>query len=526
MKRVLLPALFLLLLLGVPFFMRPTDRAIVRRTDDELVITSSHTEMIKHEFARAFAQYYRQKTGRTVKVDYRNLGGTSDVDRYVGDRYVGEFRRFWLAKGETWDDDISGSFSRDIPDATPRQKKARQAFLASDIGIGIDLIFSGGTYEHKRRAKAGYAVDAKVRERHPEYFTSEVIPQNFGGEEFYDKGGRFYGTCLASFGLCYNSDRLAEIGMAPPRQWRDLADPRLFRKVAVADPSKSGSVNKCFEMILQQSIAENLARNKTLDDGWKEGFALIRRIVANARLVADSAGRVTSEVAGGNAAAGMGIDFYVFTENSWSARCFDGKPKIFYVPPQGGTAVTADQIQLLRGAPNRRVAEHFIDFVLSKDGQRLWDSRIGTPGGPARYELRRPSIRRDFYTPEENRLKVDPDYNPYSAGGDSHYNPAWTGKAFSLIRVLIRTTMIDVADELIAAQEAILAAGGEEKVPEAAAAFDSALPVAYSEIEKADAALRVSRHHSALDVVKVRREWSLRARDAYRKAAELAREGR
>jgi iron(III) transport system substrate-binding protein len=53
-------------------------------------------------------------------------------------------------------------------------------------------------------------------------------------------------------------------------------------------------------------------------------------------------------------------------------------------PPVGGTVSSVDPIGLLRGAPNREAALAFIDFCLSMEGQKLWNFRPGTPGGPER----------------------------------------------------------------------------------------------------------------------------------------------
>ena len=89
--------------------------------------------------------------------------------------------------------------------------KARKKFLDSDTGIGIDLFFGGGQYDHQRQAAKGYSVDAGIQQKHPEWFDDKVIPYRFSGEIFYDKQGRYYGVCLAAFGICWNNQRLAEM---------------------------------------------------------------------------------------------------------------------------------------------------------------------------------------------------------------------------------------------------------------------------------------------------------------------------
>ena len=82
--------------------------------------------------------------------------------------------------------------------------------------------------------------------------------------------------------------------------------------------------------------------------------------------------------------------------------------------------------------------------------------------------------------------------------------------------------MLDVIEEMRAAHKAILEAGGYEKVPQAAAAFNQMI-VPYSEAKKASKSLYVSENHTAVDVAAVRRNWSNQAIRNYRKALKLLR---
>ena len=167
----------------------------------------------------------------------------------------------------------------------------------------------------------------------------------------------------------------------------------------------------------------------------------------------------------------------------------------------------------------------FIDYLLSVEGQKLWDFRAGTPGGPKHTALRRPPIRKDLYTPEHLQYSADPDYNPYVAGANFVYHPEWTGRYFDLIRVLIRCIALDVQTELRTAWKAILDAGGPEKVPEAMAAFNE-LPFPYENAPEASEKLRKTASNTVLDIVAAQREWSMRAMESCRRATALAKAGR
>ena len=156
---------------------------------------------------------------------------------------------------------------------------------------------------------------------------------------------------------------------------------------------------------------------------------------------------------------------------------------------------------------------------------KLLDFKVGTPGGPVKYALRRSPVRKDLYLPQYRAFRADPDYDPYEAGLSFTYRGDWTGRYFTMLRILIRCIALDVRDELQTAWKEIIRAGGPEKVPQAYAEFCK-LPFAYRDAPQAAAKLRITRTQSAVDVAAACREWSDQARAQYLKAAALAREGK
>ena len=530
--RIIAALSFLALLILLPAVLRekPAVPEAPSGESDTIIIITPHAESIKHEFERAFQRYYLDKYNKAITIDWRSPGGTADIVRYINDRYEAAFRHYCEKNDLPWDSKIAAAFRNhrikpDISGKSGNEARARALFLQSDVSVDIDVFFGGGTYDHSNQARKGYAVDAGIQAKHPDWFKPEVMPVRWSGEDIYDPKGGYYGVCLATFGICYNPDRQKELG-APPVRWRDLTDKKYFNKLAVADPTKSGSINKCFEVILQQCMAEAAASGKSVSEGWDDGFNLIRRLVGNARSITESAGKVPREVASGNAAAGMAIDFYALSEAQFaSVQTNNQAQRIIYVPPQGGSSVSADPVQLLRGAPNLKQAQAFIEFLLSEDGQKIWQYRSGTPGGPEKYTLRRPPVRRDLYTAKHKPFMADADYNPYNATNDFEYNGAWTGRYFNLIRVMIRTTMLDASAELQNAWKAICDAGGVQAVPQAAAEFDKAI-VPYEEAAKAAAGLSVNSNNPMGEVIKLRRSWTMRAIEQYNKAAEMAKQGK
>ena len=538
-KQIIKAFLPLAILITLPLLLRKQPAKEILESDssrrDHLVIVTPHTQTIRNEFENKFKRWYHKKTGRKVTFDWRNPGGTSDIVRLINDRFEAEFRRFWLSDPENgpWTNKIALNFDNrrikpDSPGLDPEVNRARKLFLNSNVGIGIDIFFGGGNYDQGKQAAMGHAVDAGIQKLHPEWFTNKVIPQNWHSETFYDKHGRYYGACLTEFGLCYNLDRLKEMkNPTPPTRWNDLGEGRFFNKIAVADPTKSGSINKCFEMLIQQQMGnavkkEGMKNGKV--NGWANGINLIKRIGANSRYMTDSASKVPRDVSRGDAAAGMCIDFYGRSEAEYSGYESGGSERMKFVAPVGGTSITADPLQLLRGAPNRDTAVAFIEFVLSKEGQVLWNFRPGTPGGPEKYALRRLPIRRDMYGPEYRKYMSDSEINPFSPKEALDYRGRWTGPYFGLIRILIKCAVIDPRDELRLAWKAILDAGGPEAVPEAMQEFN-ALPFSYADINQANLALNpAAKGNTMMKTLELRRRWSDFFRQQYIKAEQLAKQ--
>jgi iron(III) transport system substrate-binding protein len=497
MKRAII-LILLVAVVGLPFLLRPAGHQRLAATvDDTVVVISPHTEAIRDEFGSAFARWYLARTGRTVAVDWRTIGGTTEIARYLDGSFTGSFRQWWTVRlGRAWDSDIEAGYANPkLPaDAPGEAREARAAFLASEAGCGLDVFFGGGTPDFVRQAQAGRLVDSGVMRLHPEWFGPAAIPASYAGEDYRDPDGRWIGSALSAFGLVFNRDELARRGLAPPTQWADLQDPRYFGGVALADPTKSGSVAKAFENVIQQQMQARLAaltpdggatnprptgaaEATAVAAGWLDGLHLLQVVAANARYFTDSAQKVPVDVAAGDCAAGMCIDFYG-RQQAEAVERRAASDRVGYVSPVGGTVPSADPIGLLRGAPHRAAAVAFIEFVLSPEGQRLWNLRPGTAGGPERYALRRLPIRRDFYADTAlAALRSDPGESPFTTANQLVYRRAWTGDLFRELTFIVRVMAIDPHDELREAWRAIIAAG---QPPEALAAMRDLSPVDYA----------------------------------------------
>jgi ABC-type Fe3+ transport system substrate-binding protein len=392
--------------------------------------------------------------------------------------------------------------------------------LESKVGCGINVFFGGGSYDYAQQAAAGRLVACGIL-GDPKQFPQSLcrFPQTVGGEPYWDPQGRWAGCALSAFGICSNTDALRRIGFeGTPHRWSDLALPSLRGAVALADPTQSGSAAKAFELIIQQQIAE--AGGDPVE-GWKRGLCLIRRIAANARYFSDSATRIVWDVESGDAAAGMAIDFYGRMQSEAVQRP-DGTSRMSYVTPEGGSSFGADPIGLLRGAPSPELAREFISFALSPEGQKLWNWKVGTPGGPLKYALRRLPILPELYAPQWKPLRSDPGVDPYAwAQAHPPYRPEWTGALFRSISFIIQAMAIDPHDELCDAWDALIENGFP---PQATALFDDVEAVDYATATNVLKPALAS--GQKIEIARLSKTLYDRFRAQYQQVAALARAGK
>jgi iron(III) transport system substrate-binding protein len=503
----------LAVIVALPFlFRKSTPAGAWRSGDPVLVIISPHNEAIRFEFSQAFSKWHEKHYGTPVKIDWRNIGGTTEIARYLSSEYASAVKP-WLRSTMPDITALSTISEAVVQSAAPSDASGRaawEAFRNTDdpaaFTIDVDLFFGGGWVDHDGARSRGQVVapwkpgtePAGVRE------SLNQIPESLAGENW--RSSYVIGTAVSTFGIVYNVDRLTQLGYTPenfPKRWDDLADPRLFRQIGATDPTKSGSIAKAFELIIYSKVYERVVNELKLNDtqidanekqiadwaaeqtkagnrvrrsdvpaelkayqdtierGWLDGVRLVQEIGANARYFTDSAGKVSIDVSMGDAAAGMSIDFFGRYQ-AQTSRGPAGEERMRYVNPIAGTSASCDPITLLRGSPRRELATRFIEFVISEDGQKLWTYKPGVEGGPIRYPLRRLPIRRDFYPdtdPARNASHLrhqasatddlsDPNIDPFQIAEGFKYYPRWTGPLFTIQRDLIRAMCLDSGTEL------------------------------------------------------------------------------
>jgi len=447
--------------LALPFAMRSEqgsgDRPANERT---LIVVTPHVQQIQVEFAEGFRRWHTHHypDEPPVGVDFRHPGGTSEIIKQ-----------------------LQAEFGAAIKSGRIDPKTGR-----ADPGtISFDLMFGGGTYDHGRLAEGvSVAVEGEpvtVPMSVPAGFDRDQLAAWFGvgeGGEVRDSigGGRLFhpdqhwiGTALSGFGIVYNRRLLDELGRGEPTSVEDMIDPELMGWVALCDPRQSGSITTNFDSILNNY-------------GWARGWHILRALSANTRYFTDRSTKPPIDVAQGEAALGLAIDFYGRAQAQAVMRPGETPrtSRVGYIDPPAKVFIDADPISILRGGPHPRLARRFIRFVNSELGQSLWQFHArsspaseenpvwldGEPMGPRGHALRRMPVRRSMYARHADHFvdRVD----PYAAASGVAYR-GWR----SSIKPMMASFGIDPRTEIRQAWRAI--ARLRQRNPEGAAALDEAV---------------------------------------------------
>ncbi len=365
-----------------------------KKADADLVLVSPHNKKIEAEFEQAFQAWHQQAFGTAPKLEWRDIGGTTSITHALLELYK-----------------------------------------HSDAS-GIDLYFGGGGPDHRLLTARGITVPVELPKE-----ILQALPKAINGIEQYDPDGHWYGATVSAFGIVYNARLLKEKQLPLPQRWEDLAAPAMYRWVAAADATKSGSARAAYEMVIQS------------EKSWPAGWAKLLRIFANCKRFTGGASDIPRDVADGEVLAGAAIDFYAYDQIAAS-----GESVGFALVP-GTTAFTPDPIALLKGAPHPQMARRFIEFVLSPRGQALWCLPAGAPDGPKRYALYRQPIRQDIYQRYQGRLLPEL-VNPFTHSAGFRPNTETMDIRISrLLGPLMKAAAIDHHAALSRAWKAIIDAG-------------------------------------------------------------------
>lgn len=304
------------------------------QAQETLKILSPHWEGIKYEASQGFESYMKRNFNRTVTLEWLDVGGgTSEMLRFI----EGEFKR-------------------------------------SPSGIGIDILFGGGTDPFQ------FLDEKNLLE--PITLSDEIlqsVPHELNKSPLISEKKTWISPLVGSFGILCNKKVLSFLKIPPPQSWSDLTKSEYKTWIGAADPRKSGSMHAALEVLLQGF-------------GWEEGWKTILKIASNIRSFSSASSTATMQVASGDVACTLAVD-----SQAWNQIKLDPDDSIFFVIPSEFTLITGDGVSVLKGSNNKSLSEMFITFLLTDEGQKILFLPPDSPGGPKKHFINRLVIKRNLY---------------------------------------------------------------------------------------------------------------------------------
>lgn len=357
----------------------------------KLVLISPHNTDIQKEYETAYVRHHAETYGERVNLEWRDVGGG----------------------------------------ASSILSHLRNVYENSDRS-GIDVVWGGGDFNFTRMASEGILTPMEIADD-----AAANIPPTHGGLTLCDADRLWCGSAMSGFGIFYNKQLLSRLRLDAPTRWEDLGEPRFFNLIGLADPSQSGSAAASYAMIVQS------------EDSWETGWAKLLGILANTKKFYAGAGDAAEALPSGEAAITTCIDFY------GTNRMAKYPESLQYLSPRGQTAFNPDPIAILKNPPNPQVAQRFVSFVLSFEGQSLWALPVGADGGPERSSLGRQPIRKDVYEKRAGEM-LGSIVNPYEAGQTMELDTELWNDSYGLLRHLVWAAAVRNVDFMKAAKQRLI----------------------------------------------------------------------
>jgi iron(III) transport system substrate-binding protein len=223
-------------------------------------------------------------------------------------------------------------------------------------GIKVDVISTGSGVLFRRlvsekdnpQADVVWGTSASLLKQNSGYFQPyEAKEKAAVPAAFRDPNDLWLGTNLQILTISQNTNSIP--AAEGPRSWADLMDPKWKGKIAFTDPANSGSAYVNATFLLGLWGADDAAWNK------------LGKLIGNTKVL----NRSTLVFDGnGNGEYPLGISLE-YAGNLWARN---GAPvRVIY--PAEGTAVVAEGIAIVKGAPDADAARSFVDFINSKPMQ-------------------------------------------------------------------------------------------------------------------------------------------------------------
>jgi iron(III) transport system substrate-binding protein len=204
--------------------------------------------------------------------------------------------------------------------------------------------------------------------------------------------GKASGTYLGVLGFGVNTKMLEARGVAEPKCWADLTNPKLKDEVQMADPASSGTAYTMLATVVQLM-------------GEDKGFDYLKALHKNISQYTKSGIAPIKALAMGETTVGVGFLHDIATQQLAGAPI---KP----VMPCEGTGYETGAISIIKGARNEAGAKKFVDWSLGPEAQAI-NMRLKIFSIPSN-----PTVKAPEGSPDFSSAKLI-DYDTVKYGGAS-----------------------------------------------------------------------------------------------------------
>lgn len=171
---------------------------------------------------------------------------------------------------------------------------------------------------------------------------------------YVDEENMYAGTKVIATGIAVNTDMVDASGITG---FQSMTDAAYQDQIMIPSPLYSGSASLNLSIITQQD---------SLGWEWYEGLQ------ENDLFVGQGNGTVSEALLSGQEGVGMLVDYMA------NRARLDGAP-IEFIYPAEGTPYVTEPIGIINGSENAEMAQHFVDYVLSEEGQTVTSDMGYTP---------------------------------------------------------------------------------------------------------------------------------------------------
>ncbi|MCP1574959.1 putative spermidine/putrescine transport system substrate-binding protein [Herbaspirillum rubrisubalbicans] len=230
------------------------------------------------------------------------------------------------------------------------------------------------------------------------------LEEGNGSREAYPNarmiGGKSIGIGFIATGLVYNKEIFAKNGWKAPTSWQDLSDPK-YRQKLVIPPITNG-----YGLLTLVMMARLNGGN---EEKIAPGFdVMIKKVAPNVLAWEPSPGKLAEMLQTGEAALA------VWGNGRVQAVIDQGAPVEFVYPKEGAVALMSAAC-VVEGAPQSKLAQQFLQYILSADVQAILANAQGWGPVNKTTKLTPEIMKRVVFGPDKVSQMIAPNYSVINA---------------------------------------------------------------------------------------------------------------